>query len=383
MAKKKYREISLNELAIRSDSKDENDRITTLFAELKDRINNGVELTENEKNFFCLCAPLDYIKYDLPENIPVCQDVVFKRKFLIYRDGLSENITRFRPNPERLREFIKNYDGEIVNIKEAAKKAKNEVYEEIPKEEAKQDLAELTKVFNSWYLDLKDPKQSNQFKKKVYKHTKELVDKEHGNSPEYEIIRKQFYLWSKYVYLMAKEVFEGYTESERKVFLNGLEIEFDKESFYHIIYNHYAPNTKTGNSNKSFFTNQKIEPRKILEWVVEVIQKIEASGKYKQEKVRKISINYQGDIYRIWINTGTRKDDGMTRFNQVGSVYPINDSGDLKDLKCNYKLVKIDEELSVYTNNCWWKFKRKLKYIVTFKFLTTNVKNSLSKKTTS
>lgn len=156
---------------------------------------------------------------------------------------------------------------------------------------------------------------------------------------------------------MTKEVFEKVSPAERISSLNEIKIEFDEESFYHINHSHFAPSTKTVNSNKSFFTNQNIDYRKLYLEVKGIISRIETSGKYKGEAIRKVSIVYKGENYQLWINVNKRKDDGQTRFNQVGSFYPITDKEELQGLAINYYPVKVDEELYVYVRNCKKKFK--------------------------
>lgn len=161
VAKKHYRIIDWGELAVKNDSQAEHTRIHALFQELLDRVNNSVELTENEKQFFCFCANLDFIHYDIPENIPICKDEIFKRKYLTYRNGLSEDIQHFKIDTDLARAQIPNY---LAGVK-----LKLEDFQvEIPKNEVRNDLAYLFHVYDVWNAELINQRQTNSLIKKAY-----------------------------------------------------------------------------------------------------------------------------------------------------------------------------------------------------------------------
>jgi hypothetical protein len=156
-------------------------------------------------------------------------------------------------------------------------------------------------------------------------------------------------LQSKYLYCMAKEIFETFDEHEFILNLNDETIEINEYSIVHILNRHYSQLTKQYPTSKTFHS-EDFSPRYLNKQLAAIFAQIDKSEILRGHTVRKIAFKHKGTNYLVWTEVQTKsvKGIGNVRYNRLETFYPIGENEVLQDLHLNYDCIPVNEELFVY-----------------------------------
>jgi len=237
-------------------------------------------------------------------------------------------------------------------------KPKGEVYAIVNPIEVKQDIKYLAKEAEDWKVIVDQERQhSDPLLNQVAIETRnELKLFEETRPPlhdqqklkQYKYLKRRLYLHSKYIYLMAKGVFESFDKKDFTFSLNGQEIVINEYSIIHILNRHFAQLVKP-HSDKSFH-NMNIAPRYLNKDIKSIMEKIDNSGLYIGHPIRNINFVYKGDKYALWTERKTIqvKGQGNVQINRLQSFYPIEEQDTISRLNTEFVLKKVDDDISVY-----------------------------------
>jgi hypothetical protein len=168
---------------------------------------------------------------------------------------------------------------------------------------------------------------------------------------DYQLKRFRLLEWSKYRYIMCREIFDQVIESDHyKLSLNGQEIIFDYYSLTHILTRHYGHIMKTYETDKSHFTKDILHTE-IHSKLDEIFKQIDASHVYTMDSVEEINIRLNGTIYKIFCGYETKYvsgHKGAVKFLRLNSFFPTENTKMLKRLDNEYEEKTIDGSLSVF-----------------------------------
>lgn len=276
---------------------------------LHSKIGKGEKLTREEEAFVC-----HSLRYENLLLFPFCLDEFFTRTFL---GRNSEVPTIFYTVRERDNIVYEGLVREWAN--EINKTNHNDQLLQIVAKETRDELKSLRKKYTSLHRTF--------------------------TSQEYQ--RRKFKLleWSKYRYIMIKDVFDLSIASDHyMLFLNGNEIVFDYYSLTHILTRHYGHIMKTYETDKSHFTQDVHHERIHLE-LEAIFKKIDATNVYSDQSVKEVNIRLNGTLYKIYIDEEMKGGKNVFRLN---TFFPIDNSRMLMRLKNEFNEVVIDKNLSVF-----------------------------------
>jgi hypothetical protein len=321
----------IDELDFKNGSEAEQIRNRKIFEDLKEKTLKGIELSEHEKDFFCLGVKLSKKEDGKVEDYSCCGNYKFKQTYLSYFQDLTGN-----------------------GIHEKVRNAK--IYNP-GKYEIRKDLAFLDRISIQWLSVVSKTNHSNSLLQEVSKETRSDL-KEIENSKgklffrkqkeEYLLRKKAVLLQSKYIYCMALQIFELFDNHEFIFNLNSNEIEINEYSIIHILSRHFAKITKS-NPDKSFH-NEDFEPRYLSKQIGEIFNKIDESKLYQGQSIHKVFFKYKGTIYQVWINKRVKqiKNTGNVPYYRFETFYPLTDLKELEKLESNFEIKKIEDDLYVY-----------------------------------
>lgn len=223
--------------------------------------------------------------------------------------------------------------------------------------EITKDIEYLKQVESDWLSTIRIANHSDELLKQISKETREELknlEKSKGlllfNRDKLNYIqnKRAIILQSKYIYCTALEIFEMFDRKDFLLSLNGKVIEINEFSIIHILSRHFAQTTKP--LNKKSFHIEDIEPRYLNKQLKNIFDDIDSSNLLNGKPLNKIAFQYKNIDYMIWINERTKQilGQGNTKFNRLETFYPVVDKVDIEDLKENYTLEIINEELKVY-----------------------------------
>lgn len=321
------------ELDLKDNSESEQIRTRKIFEDLKAKAERGEKLTEHESDFFCQGVKLSLLDDGNIDDYNCCSNYKFKTTYLVYfRDLLGNGIY----------EKVKGTS------------LYNPDYNEINK-----DIEYLKRVEADWLSTINITNHSDELLKQISKETREELknlEKTKGrllfkrDKLNYVKNKRSIILQSKYIYCTALEIFEMFDKKEFLLNLNGKEIEINEYSIIHILSRHFAQTTKP--LNKKSFHIEDIEPRYLNKQLKNIFQDIDVAKLLNGKSINKIAFQYKNIDYLIWINEQTKqiKGKGNVQFNRLETFYPVEEQADIKDLKENYSLETIKEDLKVYVS---------------------------------
>lgn len=319
------------ELLLKDDSQEEQVRTRLIFEDLKKKAQNGEEMSEHEKDFFCQGVKLSRLDDGRIEHYDCCSNFKFKITYLAYFHDLSGHSSYQKVqgtklyNPER--NEISNDIAYLARVEASWRNTinitnhKSELLQQISKE-ARQDLNALEKAKG----------------KLIFRRDRE----------RFQLDRRKIILQSKYIYCMALQIFEMFEPDDFILNLNGEEIEINEYSVIHIIGRHFAQTTKP-NPEKSFHI-EDFAPKYLNKQLKNILNEIDESGALAGESINKVAFQYKNIDYIIWINERTKqvKGKGNVSYYRLETFYPVEDANEISDLKTSYSLEMVNEELSVY-----------------------------------
>ncbi len=277
--------------------------------ELHARIDKGEQLTIDEQAFVCHCLRFDNLLLH-----SFCLDEFYSRSF-IFRN--SETPPGMYPLKERHHIYyvslVKEWEKEVFKTNHT-----NQLIQ-IAAKETRDELKILRKKYTALHRTF--------------------------SSAEYQ--RRKFKLieWSKYRYIMIKEVFELIIKSDHyKLYLNGQEIIFDYYSLTHILSRHYGHIMKVYETEKSHFT-KNIHHEEVHLQLETIFKQIDDSNLYKNNSVEEVNIRFNGTLYKIFSDFETKDSTKVLRLN---SFFPTENIQMLDRLKNEFEEKVISNNLSVF-----------------------------------
>ncbi len=164
--------------------------------------------------------------------------------------------------------------------------------------------------------------------------------------------------------LISKKIVETYKNGKNyyELNLNNVACRFTLDSLVHILIRHYSYLSKIAESYKDKVNcsnhNKNVpfeEIHIILENIFKVIddsQNIITNTFVKNIVIenQQITFKFKESIYRVWFSLNKNKNEsGQIPFIEIESFYPLTRKADLKTLNSDYRIMKINNDLSVYT----------------------------------
>lgn len=325
-----------DDLRHHGDSEEEHQRLRGIFNEIRARAKSNQPIAVIESEFFC--SNLYMLKEEKVSSYSICDDWRFK--WLFYRywydlDGTSAH--------------------EYVDGLGKAKPSSAQI---------DSDLKNLQLFADNWFQLVQDNTIASDGLKDAAKETRDelkALDKE-PEFNEYGFLRQSFryerfklalLLRLKFAYLISEEIFAKHGSPEIVFTLNGEQLIFNKYSCIHIINRHYAKDQKVVNRNKSFH-DTIMPPRELPEILSHIIQTIDASGAYIGQDHKKVYLRYKGYDFALWSEVKYKQQKGIKGnigFNRIQTFYPVELNSELNTLKTEYSIIKLTDDLSVYTKN--------------------------------
>jgi hypothetical protein len=277
--------------------------------ELHARIDKGEKLTREEEAFVC-----HTLRYDNLLLHPFCLDEFFSRTFLARNSEVPKEMYAVRERDHITYEgLVREWAGEMYKTNHT------DQLMQIVAIETREELKSLRKKYTSLHRTF----TSHEYQKRKFK----LLE------------------WSKYRYIMIKDVFELSIQSDHyKLYLNEHEIIFDYYSLTHILTRHYGQLMKTYDTDKSHFT-QDVHHEEVHLQIEKIFKQIDASKLYVNDSVKEVNIRLNGTLYKIFIDEETK---GGTKVFRLNSFFPTVNNKMLLRLEKEFEEKKIDANLSIF-----------------------------------
>jgi hypothetical protein len=325
----------IEELELKNNSYEEQERSRIIFESLKLKVSKGDALTEHEKDFFCMGVKLSTLNNGKIEDYACCDNFKFKGLYLTYFRNLAGGGTYFKSGP-------------------------NNSYYKVSSDEANKDLKYLIEKANEWEATINITNHSSSILNSISQETRDDI-KTLKNQPEF--VNDQFSLgsfrfrykkWaillqSKYIYCTALEITEIFGTNDFIIKLNNKDIHFTDYSLIHILNRHFSQITKQYDTKKSFHKND-FYPKLLNKQILNILDLIDKSNLYIGQSLEQLNFQYNNIDYQIWIKERIRQEKGKgnVEYLRLETFYPIEDKAIIEDLKKNFDLEKITDDLQVY-----------------------------------
>lgn len=279
--------------------------------EILDKLNSNQKITSEEENFFC-----SSLRMDLLPQFSFCDDFYFSKIFLCKR-------------PEFPKEFNPLRSVDIVYYKKAVQDWNGVIEKTNHSDQLLQITAQETRTeLKALY--------------KPYSLIKYLI-------PQYFKERFDLLEWSKYRYIMIKNIFTLTIRSDHfKLHLNGKEIIFNYYSLTHILTRHYAQGMKSYDSPKSHFTHT-VGHKEIHLFLESIFNLIDNSNLYLTQLIEEINFRYRGILYKVFCAIEKTHQKGqIINYYRLNSFFPVDNEHMISRLSSEFNEVKINEELNVF-----------------------------------
>ena len=325
---------NIDELTMLNNSQEEQNRTRAIFEDIKEKAINNEIISEHEADFFCSCVKISLLNDGKIEDYSCCSNYKFVSLYLDYYRDLSGQGRYKKLNRQSL------YTPGTYEIKK--------------------DISYLNGVKNDWLSVISKTDHSNVLLKHISKEAREdlkSIEINRGKllfrkeKEKYALDKLKVILQSKYIYCLALKIYEMYSFDDFRINLNGHLIEFNEYSIIHILSRHFAETTKPS-TGKSFH-NEVFIPNQLNLQLKSIFEIIDNSKIYTSQPINKIAFKYKNVDYLIWVNERTKQLTGVGNviYNRLESFYPIEKIKDKNDLRDNYTLSQINDEISVYLKN--------------------------------
>jgi hypothetical protein len=286
------------------------------------------KLTEVEKDL--LCRSLQYSIGDQPpfDLANICENYNFKFLYLVYFGDLTGGSIYFKPGiPEYVAVPINEAQMELAYLKDAA----TDWQKVLDKADIQDEL--LIQIKKEADFAIVGLKNSPEFASGIA----------FGGSNRFRYKTMSIYLHSKFIYLLAKEIFESFESKDLILKVDNKDIIINEYSIVHVVSRHYAKIIKQYETGKSFH-NKDFQPRLLSKKLSNIFDLINNAGGFNQPTLQNINFVYNQIAYRIY-TTDTLKNTAPIK---LSTFFPVDDINILDDLKANYTLVTINDALSFY-----------------------------------
>ena len=325
----------IDELRMKDDTIAEQIRTRNMFELLKEKANKREDLTEHEKNFFCLGVKLSSFNDGRWEDYPCCDNFRFKTIYLSYFRVLSGGSTLYKINGMKINKVSSN--------------------------EVQQELRYLCDTSDNWELVVQKVNHSEKLLQEISTETRNELKNlsnlsEFTNGPfikdsfKYIFKKRAILLQSKYIYCIALEILETLNPSDMILEINSCQIEFNEFSLVHILNRHFAEIAKQYDTQKSFH-NESFKPRILSVQLKEILREIDSSELLSGKPLDKIAFQQNGIDYIIYTRErekAVKGKKGNIIFRRLETFFPISDTTEKDKLISNNELKKINQTLSAY-----------------------------------
>lgn len=279
---------------------------------LHQRVKDGETLSKEESYYFCHC-----IRFENLLLHPFCLDQYFTRVFIGRNESIPKELLQLYP----LRQKDHIYYIGLVNEWERTINKTNHSDQllQIAATETREELRNLRKRFSIFLRTF--------------------------SSRDYQVKKFKLLEWSKYRYIIIKEVFELSIKSDHyKLYLNGQEIIFNYYSLVHILTRHFGHVMKPYETDKSHFTKD-IHHEEVHLRLEQIFKQIDNSNIYKDNSMEEVNIRLNGTLYKIFTDY---EQNGSAKFLRLNSFFPIENKQMLERLSKQFEEKIIDVNLSVF-----------------------------------
>lgn len=268
---------------------------------LHERVKNGETLSREEAYYFCQC-----IRFDNLLLHPFCLDEYFTRVFIGRSQNIPKELLQLYPLTQKDHIY---YMGLVREWERTMNKTNHsDQLLQIVASETREELRNLRKKFSIFLRTF--------------------------SSHDYQIRKFKLLEWSKYRYIMIKDVFELSIKSDHyKLYLNGQEIIFNYYSLVHILTRHFGHVMKPYETDKSHFTKD-IHHEEVHLYLEKIFKQIDNSNIYKGNSVEEVNVRLNGTLYKIFTDY---EQNGSTKFLRLNSFSPSIINRCSKDLKRSLK----------------------------------------------
>lgn len=272
--------------------------------ELHGSIDNGELLTSDEQAFVCHC-----LRFENLLLYPFCLDEFYSRTFIFRNFATPPGMYPLKERDHIYYEgLVREWEGEMYKTNHFDRLI------QIVAKETRDELKNLRKRY------------------KIFHRT--------FSSSEYQHRKFKLLEWSRYRYIMIKDVFELSIKSDHcKLFLNGQEIIFD----YYSLTRHYGHIMKPYETDKSHFT-QDVHHEQVHLELEKIFAKIDGSKVYTNQSIKDINIRLNGTLYKIYIDEETK---GAAKILRLNTFFPIVNPNMLAKLENEFQETILENSLSV------------------------------------
>lgn len=327
--------FQIDELRIKDNTEVEQKRLRKIFEAIKERAIKQEQITEKEKDFFCLAVKISQDNDGTWEDFPWCDNYKFKTLYLTYFHDLSGGSTFYKVNGTTIYKVNPN--------------------------EAQQDLQYLYDKSDEWDLVVQKKNHSAQLLQQISAEARNKELKNLNNLPEFKndpntkgsfryiFKRRAILLQSKYLYCIALEFFETLKPSDLLFEVNSIQIEFNEFSLVHILNRHFSEVVKQYNTKKTFH-NEDFKPKILSVQLKEILRDIDASKLLWGKSIDKIGFQQNGIDYLIWTKEREKavKGKGNIPYRRLETFYPLLDAKEKNNLISACELISINKTLSIY-----------------------------------
>lgn len=214
---------------------------------------------------------------------------------------------------------------------------------------------ELDKFYTEWKAKMEDASPtSDRLLMEVRKVTNEMLKKGKANSDadlsavKMEAREREIIFQSKATYVKVKNTLMHLGIESAALTLCGEEVQVDECSLVHILWGHFAAETKLYDDQKSLFTSV-IRVETLIFKLKEILEKIEKSGQLGDTIPADVFFRHYGRLYRVYFHKVTKSEEGREDYliYRVHTFYPVDLEKDITDSK-ELTAEKIDKWLKVY-----------------------------------
>lgn len=333
---KKRTPYKSSDLMIKDDSDEEQIRTRNIFLDLKKEATKNGKLSELEKEFFCRSLRYSLLNDGSVSDFPCCQNYIFKDLYLTYENDITG-----------AGEYNKLYKTGILSV---------------PIDERNKDLEQIITFAKEWEKVIRKTNHQDtllQIAAKEARETIKLLDAQPefdpANNPfakgsfKYKYKLWDICLYSKYLYLMALEILQSNENGALLFDLCGKEIEMNAISIIHILQRHYGMRAKKFDTQKTHF-HSEFSPRELPKRFKDIFKIINDSNTIELRDIFKLPFVYKSKEYIIWIKEDFKqlKGQGNVNYYRISSFYPIGDDEVLNEIKENFDLIPLTNDLSIY-----------------------------------
>ncbi len=215
---------------------------------------------------------------------------------------------------------------------------------------------ELDKFYTEWKAKMENVSPtSDRLLMEVRKETNEMLKKSRASSSDTDLSiekmeaqEREIIFQSKATYVKVKNTLMHLGIDRVAFTFCGEEVQVDECSLIHILWRHFAAETKLYDDQKSLFTSV-IRVETLIFKLKEILERIEKSEQLGDTIPADVFFRHYGKLYRVYFHQVTKSEEGREDYlvYRVNTFYPVDLEKDINDSK-ELTAEKIDKWLKVY-----------------------------------